>query len=504
MMRLSILLCLLAPFASALADEPSITVGSKNFTENVVLGELTTLLLEHDGVSASHRGALGGTRILFNALRAGEIDLYVEYSGTLTHEILAAERPRSPEHVSRLLAAEGLKLSRPLGFANNYALGIREERAQGLALAAISDLRAHPELVLRFSNEFMERADGWPALRDRYRLPQRDVRGVEHDLAYRGLAAGDVDVTELYTTDAEIDYYGLRVLSDDEGHFPQYDAVILYRETAAEREPGLLNTIRRLESAIDAPAMIRMNARVKLEGATERQAAAEVLRDRFQLQSAVRTLSPAQRIWKRTVEHLVLVAISLALALSIALPLGVLAARRPLAGQAILAVVGIAQTIPALALLVFMIPLLGIGSGPAVVALFVYSLLPIVRNTHAGLVGIPRALRESAQVLGLSDWTRLLRIEAPLALPSILAGIKTAAVINIGAATLGALIGAGGYGQPILTGIRLDDVGLILQGAIPAALMALAAQGGFDLLERLAVSPGLRAATVFDRDGSSE
>jgi osmoprotectant transport system permease protein len=504
MMRLSILLCLLAPFASAIAEEPSITVGSKNFTENVVLGELTTLLLEHDGVSASHRGALGGTRILFNALRAGEIDLYVEYSGTLTHEILAAEQPRSPEHVIQLLAVEGLKMSRPLGFANNYALGIREERAQELSLTTISDLRAHPDLVLRFSNEFMERADGWPALRERYRLPQRDVLGVEHDLAYRGLAAGDVDVTELYTTDAEIAYYGLRVLSDDEKHFPQYDAVILYRDTAVESEPRLLETIRRLELAIDVPAMIRMNARVKLEGATESQAAAEFLLDRFKLQSVVRRLSVAERIWNRTVEHLVLVAISLALALLIALPLGVLAARRPFAGQAILAIVGIAQTIPALALLVFMIPLLGIGSGPAVVALFVYSLLPIVRNTHAGLVGIPRALRESAQVLGLSDWTRLLRIEAPLALPSILAGIKTAVVINIGAATLGALIGAGGYGQPILTGIRLDDVGLILQGAIPAALMALAAQGGFDLLERAVVSPGLRAATVFDRDGSRE
>ncbi len=132
------------------------------------------------------------------------------------------------------------------------------------------------------------------------------------------------------------------------------------------------------------------------------------------------------------------------------------------------------------------------GTATAIAALFLYSLLPIVRNTHTGLVGIDAALIDSADALGLPAGARLRLVELPLALPAILAGIKTSAVINIGTATLGALIGAGGYGQPILTGIRLDDMGLILEGAVPAAGLAIIAQLGFDALERRLVPKGLR------------
>ncbi|MGD2113086.1 MAG: ABC transporter permease, partial [Gammaproteobacteria bacterium] len=148
-----------------------------------------------------------------------------------------------------------------------------------------------------------------------------------------------------------------------------------------------------------------------------------------------------------------------------------------------------------LALFVFMIPLLGIGGPPAIVALFLYSLLPIIRNTYAGLRDIPPAIIESAEALGLPARARLRLVELPLATRAILAGIKTAAVINVGTATLGALIGAGGYGQPILTGIRLDDTALILQGAIPAAVLALLVQGLFELVERRLLPRGLRLGT---------
>jgi osmoprotectant transport system permease protein len=139
-----------------------------------------------------------------------------------------------------------------------------------------------------------------------------------------------------------------------------------------------------------------------------------------------------------------------------------------------------------------MIPLFGIGAGPAIAALFLYSLLPIVRNTHAGLTGIPASLLESARALGLPPTAVLTRVELPLASPTILAGIQSAAVINVGTATLGALIGAGGLGQAIFTGIRLDDIGLILEGAIPASLLALLVQGVFELVERSVVPRGLR------------
>jgi osmoprotectant transport system permease protein len=198
------------------------------------------------------------------------------------------------------------------------------------------------------------------------------------------------------------------------------------------------------------------------------------------------------RLLRRSIEHVELVAVSLGLAVLLAIPLGVLAARLRRLGQLVIGLTGILQTVPSLAMFVFMIPLFGIGAGPAIAALFLYSLLPIVRNTHAGLAGIAPELRESAAALGLPPGVRLRRVELPLAMRSILAGIKTAAVINVGTATLAALIGAGGYGQPILTGIRLDDIGLILQGAVPAALLALLVQGVFEGVEHGLTPRGLR------------
>jgi osmoprotectant transport system permease protein len=242
-----------------------------------------------------------------------------------------------------------------------------------------------------------------------------------------------------------------------------------------------------LEGRIRADDMIAMNARALLDHVPESSVAAEFLGLAHGEADGL-----LRRLWRRTVEHLSLVALSLAAAIALSIPLGILAFRRPRLGQVVLGAAGVLQTIPSLALLVFMIPLLGIGAGPAIVALFLYSLLPIIRGTHAGFAGIAPDLRESAHALGLPAGAVLSRIELPLASRAILAGIKTAAVINIGTATLGALIGAGGYGQPILTGIRLADTRLILEGALPAAALALLAQGLFDLLERAVVPRGLR------------
>jgi osmoprotectant transport system permease protein len=341
---------------------------------------------------------------------------------------------------------------------------------------------------------FLARSEGWPAGRAGYSLPQTDVRGLEHDLAYRGLEAGTLDAVDLYSTDADIRYYGLRVLEDDLSHFPEYAAVLVWRIELEQRAPEAVAALRRLAGRIDAETMIDMNAQVKLEGRTEAEVAADFARAALDLQARARREGRLARLARNTRDHLALVAVSLAIGIALALPLGVLAARRERLGAVVLAVSGVLQTIPSLALLVLMIPLLGIGALPAIAALVLYSLLPIVRSTHAGLRGIPEPLRESALALGLSPSARLFAIELPLASPSILSGIKTSAVINVGTATLGALIGAGGYGQPILTGIRLDDVGLLLEGALPAAGLALAVQGLFDLLERLVVPRGLRPA----------
>jgi len=469
-----------------------IVVGSKKFTEAVILGELATLSLRAAGLDAEHRRELGGTRVLFDALEAGQIDVYADYTGTLRLEVLKHLNLPDDRALAAALAERGILMTPPLGFNNTYALGMRREQAERLGVRTISDLRRHPELRFGFSNEFMDRADGWPGLRQRYRLPQTRVRGLDHDLAYRGLESGDLDVMDLYSTDAEIAYYDLAVLTDDRGYFPTYYAVYLYRRDRAEQIPALRSALERLAGTLDETSISRLNARVKLGGESEAEVAASFLAESLGLSVAVESAGRAARLLARTREHLMLVAASLAAAILLAIPLGVVAAKLPRAGQLILGAVGVVQTIPALALLVFMIPLLGIYEPPALVALFLYSLLPIVRNTHSGLTTIPPPLVESALALGLSPAARLRRIELPLALPSILAGIQTAAVINVGFATLGALIGAGGYGQPILTGIRLDDVGLILEGAVPAALMALAVQGLFELAARALVPRGLR------------
>ena len=487
---LALLLVWLAADPLAAQDEPAeITIGSKKFTESVILGEMVAHLLAEEGFATRHRRELGGTRLLWNALLAGEIDLYVEYTGTLREEIFAGRPLDGDQALGRALAEVGVVAGRPLGFNNTYALGMAEDFAAERGLRKISDLVAYPDLVFGFNNEFLDRGDGWPSLSRHYGLPQTEVRGLDHDLAYPALVSGAIHATDLYSTDAEIAYYGLRVLEDNLGHFPDYYPLVLYRRQLPAMAARALG---RLEGAIDDAAMVAMNARAKLDKVPESRVAANFLRQKLGVAAEAKTEGRLARLGRHTREHLFLVALSLLAAVLVAIPCGVLAAKSPRLGQPLLGAVGMLQTIPSLALLVFMIPFFGIGAPPALVALFLYSLLPIVRNTHAGLHDIPPALRESAKALGLSAWARLRRVELPMASRSILAGIKTSAVINIGTATLGALIGAGGYGQPILTGIRLDDVGLILEGAIPAALLALAAQGLFELAERLVVPKGLR------------
>ena len=470
---------------------PRVVVGSKKFTESVILGEMAAQLAAAAGARAEHRRELGGTRILWEALRRGDLDVYPEYTGTLRREIFAGE-PVEGEALGRALAARGLALSGGLGFEDTYAVGLRRDRAEALGIRTLSDLAAHPGLRLGFSHEFMDRDDGWPALRRAYGLGHRDVRGLDHDLAYRAVASGDLDATDLYSTDPEIRAYDLRVLQDDRRAFPEYQAVLVHRADLADRAPGAIASMRRLEGRLSAAAMVELNARAQLDRVPEARVAAEFLARHLGTSVEVRAEGRAARVLRRTLEHLGLVGLSLAAAALTGIPLGIAAFRRPRLGQALLGAVGVVQTIPSLALLVALIPLLGIGAWPALAALFLYGLLPVVRNTEAGLSGIAPELRESALALGLPPGARLRLVELPLASPSILAGVQTAAVINVGTATLGALVGAGGYGQPILAGIRLADPALILEGAVPAALLALAVQGGFSLLGRLVVPRGLR------------
>ena len=452
----------------ARAQDSTLAVGSKKFTENVILGWMGTQLLDDAGYAVTHRTQLGGSRFLWEALVRGDIDAYPEYTGTLLREILS-EASVPAATVRDTLAAYGVAMSQPLGFNNTYALGMRAAQADSLGIRTIGDLRAHPDLALGFSNEFMDRGDGWPGLKRTYRLPHT-ARGVDHDLAYRGLANGALEVTDLYSTDAEIQKYDLRVLRDTRNHFPAYNAVFLYR---TDLPSGAVRALTRLAGRIPDTTMQRLNARAKIRQVPAPDVAARFLRDTFGIDATVQTPSTLQRIGTRTQEHLVLVGVSLGLAILLGIPLGVVAARVRGVGSGVLLAVGLIYTIPSLALLAMMVPPLGLGRVPAVTALLLYSLLPIVWNTYTGLNDIAPALSESADALGLPSGAKLWRVELPLATRSIVAGVKIAAVMNIGTATLGALIGAGGYGQPILTGIRRANLELILEGTVPAAVLTL-------------------------------
>jgi osmoprotectant transport system permease protein len=473
---------------AAHAQDSTLAVGSKKFTENVILGWMAAQMLEAKGYATRHQAQLGGSRFLWDALVRGDIDAYPEYTGTLLQEILA-DTDVTAATVRDTLARYGVAMSRPLGFNNTYALGMRADHADTLGIRTISDLRAHPDLELGFSNEFMDRSDGWPSLRRAYRLPQA-ARGVDHDLAYRGLANGALDVVDLYSTDAEIQKYDLRVLRDDRGHFPDYNAVLLYRTDL----PGAaVSALTRLAGAIPDSTMQRLNARAKIDQVDEAKVAAQFLRQRFDVTATAKTETQTQRIGMRTQEHLVLVGLSLGGAILLGIPFGVIAAKVRGLGPSVLLAVGVIYTIPSLALLAMMVPPLGLGRVPAVTALLLYSLLPIVWNTYTGLNDIAPELSESADALGLSRGAKLWRVELPLAARSILAGIKIAAVINIGTATLGALIGAGGYGQPILTGIRRANLELILEGTVPAALLTVVVLALLEAVERRLLPRSLRA-----------
>ncbi|WP_370663032.1 ABC transporter permease/substrate-binding protein [Massilia violaceinigra] len=476
---------LLVGGAATAAGGDTLRVGSKRFTESYILGEVLTQTANAHG-KAEHRQGLGNTAIVLAALQAGSIDVYPEYMGTIDLEILKNASASSLDEMRAALQPMGLGVAVPLGFNNTYALAMR---ADSKDVASLSDLARQPGLKLGLSHEFIGRADGWPGLRQRYGLPHTP-RGLDHGIAYEALAQRQVDLIDIYSTDAKIRQYGLRVLKDDLGYFPRYDAMLLYRLDAPQRFPTQWAAIARLEGRITAEQMIAMNAQVELEGKSFAAVAKNWLTPASAVQGPARPGLMAKMfdasLWTLTRQHVLLVLASVILACLVGVPLGIVAAFAPRLRQTVLALAGVLQTVPSLALLAILIPVLGmIGTVPALVALFVYALLPIVRNTCTGLLGVPQGLRTAAQALGLGRRATLIDVELPLALPVILAGIKTAAVMSVGTATIAAFIGAGGFGERITIGLALNDNDMLLAGAIPAALLALLTQGLFEAGERL-------------------
>jgi osmoprotectant transport system permease protein len=495
--RISIV-AMLTLCCAALIDA-QVVIGSKKFTESYVLGEIAKRSLSDAGIPTEHRQGMGGTIILWEALRSKQIDLYSEYTGTITQEILKRTDRLTFEQIASEVGKAGIGMTQPLGFDNTYALVMVRSRAQKLGLRTVSDLRNHPELKFGLTHEFLDRQDGWRPLAEHYQLNPQSVIGIDHALGYAALASGSTDVKDAYSTDAKISEYDLVVLEDDQKFFPQYKAVFLFR--LALPQPAL-SALRKLEGTIDEAKMIRLNAEAERTKNYTRAASlyfesnttSTRLRQDYGAASNAFGETFPHKLARWTMRHLELAGFSLLLSVLIGIPLGIWASRGGAIGHVILGFAGIVQTIPSLALLALLVPLpfFGISVRTAITALFLYGLLPIVRNTATGLQDIPRALRESAVALGLSPAARLWQIHLPMASRSILAGIKTSAVINIGTATLAALIGAGGLGEPILSGLNLNDHATILQGAIPAAVLALLVQSLFDLLDRVLIPKGLR------------
>lgn len=515
---LAALLALVSSFAFA-APSPNDTlrIGSKRFTESYILAQvLAQTAAPHTPTPPSVLQGLGNTAIVYEALRSGSIDLYPEYVGTISQEILKGDAAMTTQAMNAALAPLGLGVAVPLGFNNGYALAMREDTAQRLGIQSLSDLAKHPELKLGLSNEFIGRADGWKGLAQRYGAPQTPV-ALDHGLAYDAIAQKQVDVIDIYTTDAKIGRLGLRVLKDDRAWFPRYDAVLLYRLDVPQRFPQAWAALQKLGGSIDENAMIAMNARAELQGVAFDVIARDHLANVAPtLSTGVSSLPPEgarsvlgrpgdgttamndpnQRgFWTKlfgpdlarlTRQHLSLTFISVGLAALIGIPLAVWVFPHPRLRALVLAATGLLQTVPSLALLAMLISLMGvIGTVPALIALMLYALLPIMRNTVAGLAEVSNGLRLAGEALGMTAGQRMRLVELPLALPTILAGLRTATSIAIGTATIAAFIGAGGYGERIVTGLALNDGQLLLAGALPATLLALLSEALFEAVDWL-------------------
>lgn len=491
-------LCLLSVWNSSVSSQeskPTIQMGHKPFAESQIIAEMGKHLLIDVGMNVEIK-QFGSSKLVWEALLTGEIDIYPDYTGTLRFENLQLDKS---SNLSKVLESLGLKMSKSLGFENSYALGMSEAKAKELGIQSISDLKRHQNLRFGFGREFVNRIDGWNALTKHYSLPHKNVTVYEHSLLYGAVESGEIDVIEVYTTESNIERFNIRLLKDDKKNneglpdpfFPGYEAIWVYRPKKIP--PKAMEALFQLEGRISEKQMRRHNGRVTRREQSAPQSAVELLREEFP-QKDIKVIEDSlfTKMLRWTLQHLKLVSISLTLGVLFAIPLGILATKNRFLELIVLGTVGILQTIPSLALLMFFVPLFKQGFIAALVALFLYSLLPIVRNTHAGLKEIPNSLKESAAALGLPAWARLWYVELPLASRSILAGIKTSAVINVGFAALGGFIGAGGFGDPILQGLSRIDMTLILQGAGGAAVLALLVQGLFELIERFLSPKGLR------------
>ena len=470
-----------------------IRIGSKRFTESYILAELLAQTAQGAGAKTQVLQGLGNTAIVFEALKSGQIDAYAEYSGTIATEILKATPDMALQPMQAALAKLGLGAAVPFGFNDGYALAMRALDADRLGVRNLSDLAKHKELKLGLSNEFIGRADGWKGLSAKYQLTQTPL-GLDHGLAYTAIEKKQIDVMDIYTTDAKINHLGLRVLIDDQNYFPRYDALVLYRLDLPQKHPVAWDAIQKLEGRVSESQMIAMNAKAELDSQPFDQIARQFLTNKNGLEAATDKASQpfiqqlwqrlwADDLWRLLGQHIVLVLVSVGVACLVAVPLAISIYRQTQLRALVLGTASVLQTVPSLALLVVFIAALGtIGFWPALLALTLYAVLPILRNTCTGLAEVSKGQRNAAEALGMTATQSLCLVELPAAMPTVMAGVRTASSIAIGTATIAAFVGAGGLGERIVTGLALNDSALMLAGAIPAAALALLSELLFEAI----------------------
>jgi osmoprotectant transport system permease protein len=510
------LLALLFLISTPVLAADRIVVGSKNFEESRLLGEVFAQLLEsRTDLRVERRLGLAGTQVCFEALKAGAIDVYPEYTGTGLVSILGEEAKEGASGTLNRVRREFLSRwdlwwISPLGFENSFEIAVPRELAEREHLKTISDLaRISPRLRGGFGHEFVGREDGLLGLERVYGLRFASVQPLQHALKYQAAGGRQVDAVDVYTTDARLILYNLVVLQDDKGFFPPYEAAALVRGETVRKHPEVGSVLGLLAGAFDEERMRALNLRLQEGKEDEAVVAKDALRELGLVQGEASGTSedtqapPAapglshylwderQALIRRTLEHIGLSAVALLAGILVAVPLGLALERRRGGAETAIRLLGTTQTIPSLALLAFFIPFLGVGRVPAVVALWIYSLYPIVRNTYTGVRDAdPRAV-EAATALGMTPGQVLTQVRLPLAAPILLAGIRTAAVLTVGTATLAAFIGAGGLGEPIVTGLQLASSAMILSGAIPAAVLALVVDALLGGVERALRPRGL-------------
>lgn len=491
-----------------------VVVGSKPFGESYLLAEIFAQTMEARGLQVTRRFGLGGTEIVFPAVQQGAIDVFPEYTGTGLLVILKAPLARDPGQVYATVARESLRRFdvrwlAPLGFENTYAMSVRTEMAQRLGLRTLSDFaKVSGQMRAGFTADFIGLPDGLPGLSAAYGLTPKEVNALAPAVKYRALADGAVDIIDAYSTDGLLDRFPLTVLEDDKHFFPPYDAAAVVRGELQRTHPDAVAALTELSGRLDVHLMRRLNARVEVSGddvaVVARDALAEVGVTAAAPAAATRDASAGRAslpayLWSRraaiaamSLRHLWLTGVSLLAAVIIGVLTGI-ALSRGAWSEGVTRAIGVLQTIPGIALLAFMLPLLGIGAVPSIVALFLYSLYPIVRTTVTGVREVDRGAIDAARALGMTSRQVLRHVRVPLAVPVIMAGVRTAAVTNVGTATLAAFVGGGGLGDPIVSGLALADSRMVLSGAIPAALLAVLVDVALGAVQHRLTPAGMRA-----------